>query len=344
MDCSFADDCQRVETAVGTRSSYSIRSTADVVDGGTSTNALVQGDDVDEQVGRYCPIQDAAIQDLTFANQTSSLSTPYAVSGLTSASGSIYWRYHFATRLFDYLTVQGPSDDYLPMNDPNLADVTLPAAIETFKYPHGNAATDNPVAIAPVAIQNSLIPSSAADHTSTTGGTENRLPVDGLININTAPWYVLAQLPLLPPSSAGTPNANGIPANIETLAKAIVTYRESNGGRPFTSIFDLNNYFASSAFNQATVASGGTDWDTSPNGTQVPNDFKKKYLMLTRISNLVTTRSDSFTVFIVVDGFRGAGTNNPQLVVHRRAALIVDRSEMTPETGSGSNKINVVTQ
>ena len=35
--------------------------------------------------------------------------------------------------------------------------------------------------------------------------------------------------------------------------------------------------------------------------------------MVTRLSNLITTRSDSFTVYIVVQGWRNAGTATPEL-------------------------------
>ena len=52
--------------------------------------------------------------------------------------------------------------------------------------------------------------------------------------------------------------------------------------------------------------------------------------MMTKVSNLITTRSDSFTVYIQLQGWRGVGgTNPPQLVVQRRAAFIQDRSQLT---------------
>ena len=58
--------------------------------------------------------------------------------------------------------------------------------------------------------------------------------------------------------------------------------------------------------------------------------FQSQHLALMRISNLITTRSDSFTVYVLVQGWRDAGTPAPRLVVQRRAAIIVDRSAMTP--------------
>jgi hypothetical protein len=54
-------------------------------------------------------------------------------------------------------------------------------------------------------------------------------------------------------------------------------------------------------------------------------------MLLNRISNLITTRSDSFTVYIVVQGWRIDPKNAqaPELVVQRRAAFIADRSGAT---------------
>jgi hypothetical protein len=60
------------------------------------------------------------------------------------------------------------------------------------------------------------------------------------------------------------------------------------------------------------------------------SDYKERFLNLTRISNLITTRSDSFTVYILVQGWRNAGStdpNNPPVaVIQKRAAYVIDRS------------------
>ena len=74
------------------------------------------------------------------------------------------------------------------------------------------------------------------------------------------------------------------------------------------------------------------DGDFSPFGAGkdgVSHDFEEQFLLLNKISNLITTRSDSFTVYILVQGWRGAGTNAPKLVVQRRVAFIQDRSAVT---------------
>jgi hypothetical protein len=59
-------------------------------------------------------------------------------------------------------------------------------------------------------------------------------------------------------------------------------------------------------------------------------DFQEQNLALARVSNLITTRSDSYTVYVLVQGWANAGTAGAKLVVQRRAAFIVDRSGMTP--------------
>jgi hypothetical protein len=83
------------------------------------------------------------------------------------------------------------------------------------------------------------------------------------------------------------------------------------------------------------------DWfgDFSPSGTTPPNnldgvrgDYEERNLQLTRISNMITTRSDSFTCYILVQGWRNAETPQAQLVVQRRVGYLMDRSRVTPLT------------
>jgi hypothetical protein len=62
----------------------------------------------------------------------------------------------------------------------------------------------------------------------------------------------------------------------------------------------------------------------------VVGDFKTKFTMMNRVSNLVTTRSDSFTAYILLQGWRNAQTPDATLAVQRRAALLIDRSGVTP--------------
>jgi hypothetical protein len=64
----------------------------------------------------------------------------------------------------------------------------------------------------------------------------------------------------------------------------------------------------------------------------IRGDYEEQNLQLTRISNMITTRSDSFTCYILVQGWRNAETANAQLVVQRRVGYLMDRSRVTPLT------------
>ena len=149
-------------------------------------------------------------------------------------------------------------------------------------------------------------------------GSEWKIP--GRININTAPWYVLAQLPWV---SAHTP--------INELARAIVDHRNVAGA--FGSIGELNfvsdpnnalrsiGYYARTDGPQAGDLLGFPDL-TFDDG--VEDDFEERDIIFSRISNLVTVRSDVFTAYILVR----IGADGPQ----KRAVAILDRS--------GVNKMN----
>jgi hypothetical protein len=275
---------------------------------------LNDGDNQAENVGRFCPLNSADCN-----GQFNDLDP----IGPASA-------YHFATRLYDFLTVGGPADDYMQSIRPGDAS-PLPYPIANVKPTVKNAYFD---------------PSMAT--------TEDAAPTDGLININTAPWRVLATLPM----------ASNAADNI-TLAKAIVQYRDVDNGTtahvphgPFKSILELNgvpnfrNTLLSStsvgAFNPKGPDAGPTDGDLAPLSSttpydQVPGDFEKQFLAFNRISNLVTVRSDSFTTYVLVQGWRHAGTAAPELVVQRHAAFISDRSGSIP-SNRVLNITNIPTQ
>jgi hypothetical protein len=71
-----------------------------------------------------------------------------------------------------------------------------------------------------------------------------------------------------------------------------------------------------------------------PGKSNVKGDFAAKFLMMTRVSNLLTIRSDSFTVYIIVQGWRGAETAHPKLVAQRRSAFVVNRASLGSIDGS----------
>jgi len=155
------------------------------------------------------------------------------------------------------------------------------------------------------------------------------LKIPGRININTAPWYVIAQLPWV----------------FEPLAQAIVAYREKTAvpggpdytgrrGNPgFSSIGELCNVnvginrFASMDYYSRIRVDVNDFPDLTPADKAV-NDFEERDLIFARISNLVTVRSDVFTAYILVR----IGTNGPQ----KRAIAILDRSDVYPDGAGGT--------
>jgi hypothetical protein len=137
----------------------------------------------------------------------------------------------------------------------------------------------------------------------------NETRIKGRININTAPWFVIAQLPWV--SYHTQPNYD--------LARSIVDYRNKNG--PFKSTGELmlvglgSNDVNSIGYYESRVL---------PDGLLTPTDgigdaFEERDAIFTRISNLVTVRSDVFTAYILVR----VGENGPQ----KRVVAILDRSE-----------------
>jgi hypothetical protein len=270
----------------------------------------------------------------------------------------------WAARLFDYLTVQG-NDSYLPNFDPNLNDTTE-TGLSPYKYPYTAAAgTGGPNSV-------NAIDAAALDHTG-----ENQTGVEGLININTANWKVLSMLPMVPPKATFTSGATPQQAN-QYLAQEIVAYRLQHG--PFMSIFELNNVPgfqaaanpaafsmttapfttpSTPAFPAAGPGPSGTVGMISPPDTNFPNvtlppagttsgvleDYQWDMNTLNRISNLITTRSDTFTVYIELQGWQNVpapGTawtgSPPQPVVTRHFAFIADRSGITADPNTRSVK------
>ena len=147
--------------------------------------------------------------------------------------------------------------------------------------------------------------------------------IKGRININTAPWFVLAQLPWV-----SYQNYN--------LAQSIVNYRDTIHG-PFKNIGELMTD-ANSSINSIGYYEGETI--PIPTALLTPTDcngdaFEERDVIFDRISNLVTVRSDVFTAYILVR----IGPTGPQ----KRVIAIFDRSGVTP-TGSGgyTGKVKVI--
>ncbi|MCX5647456.1 MAG: helix-hairpin-helix domain-containing protein [Phycisphaerae bacterium] len=146
--------------------------------------------------------------------------------------------------------------------------------------------------------------------------------VMGRINVNTAPAFVLAQLPWMQYEDTEP----------YQKAKAIVAYRDNHG--PYQSIGDLMQVDA-----LRILAFDGKDnqHNDNPRGPDLTpdtacDDMEERNLIFTRISNLVTVRSDVFTAYVLVR----IGTNGPQ----KRIMAILDRSKVN---GAG-DKVRIAAQ
>ena len=108
--------------------------------------------------------------------------------------------------------------------------------------------------------------------------------VKGRININTAPWFVMAQLPWMEPIAA----------------QAIVSFRDMYGA--YDTIGDLIRV-SEMAYYAENPAFKDVDLDRWPDFTPLDgavSDFEERDLIFSRISNLITVRGDVFTAYILV--------------------------------------------
>ncbi len=230
-------------------------------------------------------------------------------------------RYGWARDLFDFVGVSSPIDDYFPS--------VSPAAY------YGDATTPR---VPPQPVANT----TAAMRNPIEQPLDESAGIDGLINVNTAPVHVLATVPF-----TRDPQTN------YQIAQAIVDYREgvnpAGAKRHFKDLFELNKVPAfrnrgpgvltPPTATDKTNANGdftphakiGTRWnpniDIATDG--VENDYESQYLMLTAVSNMLTVRSDTFTVYVVVEGWRDARSPDATRVLQRRDAFIVDRNPVT---------------
>ena len=326
-------------------------------------------DDAIEQLGRFCPIRLGLkqIDDLDSNGAYDPTLLPAPPAGQHYSK----WRYRWASKIFDQFTViANPHDDYLPNIDPG-SDPAYGVAVANFKYPR-NAGTQPPTPQA----------NTAAAWTGGTpnGGREDAGAVEGLININTAPWRVIAAMKMIPTAHSGDAKFNATPpawdpnnpvalTYNEMLAKFIVYYRDVDDGTgfssasgapipvphphgPFKNLAELNAVFDPFSWNIAkqqydrtfqnalglltTTGTVNATWGNfASNSTGTANhmangDFETNFLMVNRISNLVTTRSDTFTAYVVVQGWKNINTKYPELVVQKRAAFLLDRSSASP--------------
>jgi hypothetical protein len=139
--------------------------------------------------------------------------------------------------------------------------------------------------------------------------------IKGRININTAPSFVIEQLPWMRAA----------------IAQEIVAYRDTIA-KGFKSIAELMQiplmgYYAYDPLYRLIDLDRFPD--LTPNDGAV-SDFEERDVIFSRISNLITVRSDVFTAYILVR----IGIDGPQ----RRVIAILDRSRVN----STSDKVKII--
>ncbi len=134
--------------------------------------------------------------------------------------------------------------------------------------------------------------------------------IKGRININTAPWFVIAQLPWMEPAIA-----QAIVANRDTILGAFESTADLMQV-PEMSYYATDPAYASVDLNRFP--------DLTPNDGAI-SDFEERDVIFSRISNLATVRSDIFTAYILVR----IGADGPQ----KRVIAILDRSHVTSPNG-----------
>lgn len=202
-----------------------------------------------------------------------------------------------------------------PENRPlkNIGELGMVFAISAYNVPEAATAADvlidlrNPVYARPFArLFNYLTVINPETHGAGAGETR----VMGRININTAPSFVIAQLPWMQYRDS----------TLFARARAIVDYRNNNG--PYESIADVMQV---DALVQPGFDGDHNQYDDDPRGPDLTpdtarDDFEERDIIFTRISNLVTVRSDVFTAYILVR----IGVDGPQ----RRMLALFDRSQV----------------
>ncbi|PKL44124.1 MAG: hypothetical protein CVV39_08385 [Planctomycetes bacterium HGW-Planctomycetes-1] len=174
----------------------------------------------------------------------------------------------------------------------------------------------------------------------------NETRIKGRININTAPAYVIAQLPWVAKRQ--------VPYNEPNLAQAIVAYRDRtwvkvndanypnytgrSGPAGFKTIGQLCNVTKDAALRNdpnyridyyKRVAGNYIGYPDLTNDT-VADDFEERDLIFARISDLVTVRSDVFTAYILVR----VGVDGPQ----KRYMVILDRTGVN----SSADRVRII--
>ena len=272
------------------------------------------------------------------------------------------------------LRYYGPPDPSLDADDTNEGGAgDLPDELNV-GYPPGGTTALLTAATPPTATDNDgdgmsgLVVPSTPDE-ARARYVESFLPAQGLINCLTANDGILKAAPLAA-GAGGTINpATDGPAvalAAEALTAAVeLEYPEGNPpvsdptpegtargpyllvDEPILGLTDLAGEFGGGAAANRRDSGDFTGLLPTATGTLADADyydpvgasFEDATVDLARVSNLLTTRSDSYTVYVVVqawDNFGGVdhdgdGDANPRMVRQKRVAFEVDRSGVYPK-------------
>ncbi len=195
-------------------------------------------------------------------------------------------------------------------------------------------------------------PIPADDESFANYGELNELAIPGRININTAPWFVIAQLPWVTDPTLGQTNADRY-----KLAHSITAYRDQVNLRdsfdtisgPDFSIRPGNKGFVNVAellevtppiptvddyYDIRKLGTNTTSDDSSANSPMfyntvadtIADDNLERDIIYQRVSNLATVRSDTFTAYIAVRAGELGNIN--------RYIVLFDRSNVFKPTDS----------
>lgn len=313
----------------------------------TNTGTVLAGetDDYDEREGEYWNFG-TAVRPNTTDDPT--------MEDLTAAPPIVYvpqWRYRWSMDLFDHITVQAPHDDYFPDMNKSVHTTVDPVSNS------GGPAGDSTVA----ALKD-------VEHREPIEGLININSASWKV-LSALPLVISDGATTSTTSGSAPPAGEVFPALTRELARLIVYYRDVDADPftagnqphgPFKTIMELNkvvdtrppalggpspatmelnlrpgfrNAMGTIHFAPGAAEPNDNQGDFSPATAAtdgVRADFEEKSLALSRISNLITTRSDSYTCYILVQGYRDAESANPELIVERRVAFLLDRSRTVP--------------
>jgi len=302
-------------------------------------------DDSVEYLGHFVPVDMGNSSAYNDYHPNGVYSLPSAPS---SSATNPNWRCRWAMNVLNQFTVvNNPDCDYQP---------NCYSGVE----PNTGSANNNGIG--------ANYPVRNATGTTANAGAENSVGTEGLINLNTANWRVLSMIEMIPRSVDATGALN------RQLAKLIVRYRDFDDGMhgstptphgPFISLMELNKVydpnslvggvptktFQNALGNTTLVAMlAGTQtpnrtWGayTNVSGVAVTNDFQAPTLMVNRVSNMLTLRSDSFTCYVLVQQWRNVGTPFPELVAQQRQAMVIDRSTIPVGSFSQTTGLGITT-